>query len=287
MNNFFPPKKKKKESGLERTRRALGLAKDTAQVSRSLLAKNPEKAVGQFIVAGLKMANEANPFADPTTNALKLVDPLKSLGLGVLGWSPETLMAAIDKKYNGWTEEKVHEALEHFHKTGSLMTDVPQLVREKIYAIRVIATSNSAQTEWHVFEKIGGAFNDRVVQFGTVEPLTAAECARTVAIIENIRPDTYENGVKIYIGAACHEDGLYTAQPVKWLAMAEPYLQQMNFESTGELPDPVVKQSITSALATYRIHKATIREVPEELIPVQASKLLAIEEYADEVVREV
>jgi len=236
-------------------------------------------------MAGLKMAADTNPFYTPTANPLVLLEALKKLGIGALAWTPETLMAAIDQKFGGWSKAQADDALEHFHHTGTLKTNVPQLVREKLYAIRVISTSNSAQTEWHIFEKIGGVFNDRVAQFGTVEPLSAAECARTVALIEEMRPDTYENEVKIYIAASCHVDGLYTAAPVKWLAMAEPYLQQMNFETTGEHVDPQVKDAIGAEFAKYKANKGTLREVEEELVPVQATKLLAIDEYAEEVLR--
>jgi hypothetical protein len=285
LSSFFPPPKKKKEGVFEQTKRHLGLLKSTVQVGEAAISKNPEKAMQQLVVAGLKMAEEI-PFYNPAVNPLKLIDGLKTLGIGALAWSPETLMAAIDRKYHNWSDDEVANALEHFHKTGTLKTDVPQLVREKIYAIRVISTSNTAQTEWHVFEKIGGAFNDRVAQFGTLEPLSAAECAKTVALIETIRPDTYENEIKIYIAASCFSDGLYTVDPVKWLAIAETYLQQMNFESTGEHVDPTIKTKILDALNTYRAYKTTVREVPDELAAVQASKLLAIEEYVDEALKE-
>lgn len=283
---FKPFPQKKQEGGLEQTKHQLQLLRRSTQIGGSLVSKNPERAVSQLIVAGLKMAGE-DVFYNPLVNPLRLVDGLKSIGIGVLGWSPETLMASIDRKFGHWTESQVAEALDYFHKTGNLKTDVPQLVREKIYAIRVVATSNSAQTEWHIFEKIGGVFNDRIAQFGTVEPLTAAECARTVAIIEEVRPDSYENEIKIYIGAACHMSGLYTVAPVKWLAMAEPYLQQMNYEATADRIEVGLKDEIAVKLAQYRNAKMTLREVPDDVVSVQASKLLAIEEYAEEVLKEV
>ena len=287
---FFPPShlpiEKKKEDGLEHVRKELRLLKSTLQVGQSVLSKSPEKAIQQAVIAGLKMAN-SNIFYNPAVNPLSLIDPLKTLGIGTLGWSPETLMSAIDKKFGGWSDDHVADALEHFHRTGILKTGVPQVVREKIYAIRVVSTSNSAQTEWHIFEKIGGAFNDRVAQFGTVEPLSAAECARTIAIIENIRPDTYEEEIKIYIASSCHTDGLYTVSPVKWLAMAESYLQQMNLDATGEQIDISLRSKIADTLAQFRGAKYTLREVEDELISVQALKLLAIEEYAEETLREI
>ena len=285
IGRIQPPFLRKSENEPHKLKTDLKLLKTTVQVGNSLIAQNPGKAVQQLVVAGIKMA--ANDiFYNPSVNPLKLVDALKTLGIGALGWAPETLMSAIDKKYGGWTDEQVAEALEHFHKTGTLKTKVPQLVREKLYAIRVIATSNSAQTEWHIFEKIGGVLNDRIAQFGTVEPLSAAECARTVAIIEDIRPDTYENEIKIYIGASCHSDGLYTVAPCKWLAMAEPYLQQMNFEATGDQIDLEVKKTIEDALGHLEKTKHEPHEVDDSLVEIQACRLLAINEYAEEVLKD-
>lgn len=282
---FTSPSKKsehKKPGGLEEVRKDLHLLKSTLQAGQSFAHKNPEKAVQQMVMAGLKMASHS-VFYNPLASPLKLADALKTLGIAALSWAPEVLMATIDQKFGGWTQDQAAEAIEHFHLTSTLKTEVPQLVREKIYAIRVIATSNSAQTEWHIFEKVGGAFNDRVAQFGVVESLTASECAKTVAIIEDIRPDTYENEIKAYIGAACHTDGLYTVSPVKWLALAETYLQQMNFEATGDHVDPDMVKTIADTLSHLRATKTQLRELEDSLVEVQASKLLAIEEYAAEV----
>jgi hypothetical protein len=280
--SFKPePKKKDEGTGVDAAK-GLRLAKSTLSIGESLQARNPEKALHQVMMAGLKMAS-AHPFADSLVSPITLALEIKKLGIAVLGWTPETLMATIDQNFNHWTSAQVHDALEYFHKSGVLKTDVPQLVREKIYAIRVIATSNSAQTEWQTFEKVGGAFNDRLAKFGAVEALTPGECARTVAIIENIRPDTYENEVKVYIAACCHAYGLLTVSPVKWLAFADPYLQKLNQESTGEQLDPGVVIQVTNKMAAL---KDTVHEVEEDVISIQAAKLLAIDYMAEEATSE-
>lgn len=222
-------------------------------------------------------------FHDRLANPLLLSRGLKKLGVSVLGWAPETLMSALDQKFSGWNQGQVAEALEYFHKNGTIKSDIPQLVREKIYAIRVVATSNSAQTEWHVFEKVGGAFNDRTAKFGVVEPLSAAECARTIAVMENVRPDTYQNEIKIYIAASCHHDGLLTVSPLKWLSMADQYLQQMNRDSTGESLGPALKDQIVQTFEKLRSDPTAVKEVGDDLVSVQAAKLAAIHAYAEEI----
>ena len=260
-------------------KKGLRLVRSTLQVGEAL-KHSPEKAFQQAIISGLKMASE-NPFKDPLVNPLHLAAALKKMGIAVLGWAPEVLMTTIDRETNGWTDAQVSEAIEHYHSTGTLKTEVPQLVREKIYAIRVVATSDSAQSEWHTFEKVGGAFNDRTAKFGVVEPLSAGECAKTIAIIEDIRPDSYSNEIKIYIAACAHTAGLLTVSPVKWLAMSESYLQQMNKDATGEEISIATKSSIIRRVEELRTSQ--MQEVEDDVIHIQAAKLIEIDMMADEV----
>ena len=275
------PEKPKESDPLERK---LKLAKGALGISQSALTGSAEKAFHQALVPGLKMASEG-VFKDPLANPLHLTRALKKLGIAVLAWTPETLAATIDEKFNGWDKTKVSDALTSFHKTGVIKSDIPQLVREKIYAIRVIATSNSAQTEWHIFEKVGGAFNDRAAKFGIVEPLSAAECARTVAIIENIRPDSYTDEVKIYIAVCCHQAGLLTVSPVNWLSHCDPYLQELNRQATGDTLSAEMREKISAKYAETLSNTSSAKEVPDEVIAVQAAKLAAIHLYAEEILR--
>jgi hypothetical protein len=273
--------KKPDHNPLDKTKRELQTVKSVVSVGQSFKNKNPEKAVQQMLMAGIKMAG--SPFSDPLIKPLALVRELKKIGIGALTWEPETLMNVIDTRYHGWTPERVVKASEHFHKTGTLDTDVPKLVREKIFALRVVGTSNSAQNEWDIFEKVGGAFNDRVAQFGVTEPLSPSECAATVAVIESVRPEEYANEVKIYIAASCHEEGLCTVTPVKWISMAEPHLQEMNESAMGEPVDPALKNSIKLAYNNLIQRAETLREVPDTVELVQATKLIAIEYAAREI----
>lgn len=268
-----PTKDKKETAGPNK----LQLAKATLGIGASLVQGSGEKALHKALLTGIKMADH-HPFQDPLENPLSLAQSFKRLGLGALTWSPETLYSEIDRRYNGWDDAKVAEALTHFHKYGVIKTDVPQLVREKIYAIRVVATSDTAHTEWHVFEKVGGAFNDRTAKFGVVEPLSAAECARTIALMENIRPDSYSDEIKIYIAACCHEAGLLTVEPIKWLSMSEAYLQRMNKDAMEEAVSPQEKEFI---IKKYLEEKSqTMREIADDVVSIQAAKLIAIDHYA-------
>lgn len=255
-----------------------------ANVAKNLIGGNLEKAFARTIVSGIKLA-EANPFVNPAVNPLKLAQELRLIGIGVLGWTPETLFSVIDRMYNGWSEEKAAKALEEFHDTGNIVTDVPSLVRQKIYAIRIVATSDIAHNEWHIFEKVGCAFNDRVAQFGVVEKLTPGECARAVSVIEHIRPDQdgYSKEIKAYVGASCHEDGILTLSPSKYLRFADEDLRMFNYQADGNRIKPEAIGIIRRKYdAIKEADKSTLNLV-EDISTIQALKLLAIDTMGDEV----
>lgn len=281
---FKPLIQRQEESDpLKSGKRAVRIVRSGVQIGHDLKGLNPRLAVQHSIEAGLKLAS-SGVFYDALANPLALTNELKIMGEVTLTWAPEVLMAEIDRKYQGWTDTQVTDAIESFHKEGFLKTAVPELVRQKIYAIRVIATSNGAQSEWNIFEKIGAAFNDRLALFGEVQQMSATECARTIACIENIRPEEYSEEVKIYIAACAHEDGLYTVESTKWLKFCESYLQQMNSESSGEPVNTTLKQKILQAYEGLRARKEHLAAVEEDVASIQAVKLLAIDASAEEVI---
>lgn len=242
-----------------------------------------ERAVVGTVLTGIKMASAK--LCDPLIKPLELLEEIKKLGVGALTWKPETLMAVIDRECSGWTEVQVAEALEHFHKTGELKTNVPALLRQKIYALRVIMTSDTVHSEWHIFEKVGGVFNDRNANFNIVEPLSPAECAATVAIIESIRPDSYSEEIKAYIAASCHESGIYSLAPSKYLAMADGPLQMMNEEETGRKTVPDLVKKIAEKVKTLKANASKMEGIAEEFASIQALKILVIDHTGDEAIR--
>lgn len=242
-----------------------------------------EQAVVGTVLTGIKMASAK--LCDPLIKPLELLEEIKKLGIGALTWKPETLMSVIDRECSGWTDEQVGEALEHFHRTGELKTNVPALLRQKVYALRVIMTSDTVHNEWHIFEKVGGVFNDRNANFNIVEPLSPTECAATVAIIESIRPDKYSDEIKAYIAASCHENGIYTLTPSKYLSMADAPLQMMNEEETGRKTSPDLVKKISEKVKTLKVNAGKIKGVKEEFDSIQALKILAIDHTGDEAIR--
>jgi hypothetical protein len=275
-----PHSQVKRDQNQDDILKKLKLVRAGHSIAGNLAQGDVDKAFSKVIVSGIKLAS-LNPFADPNVNPLTLASHLKTLGIAVLGWAPETLFSTIDRMYFGWTAERAAAALEKFQETGVMQTDVPLMVRQKIYAIRIIATSDTAHNEWHVFEKVGSAFNDRVAKFGIVEKLSPGECARTIAIIEDIRPDDYSDEIKVYIAATSHEDGILTLSPSKYLYMAESRLTQMNHDSMGTLVPQDIRDKIRKKLELLKTNSGKI-EPGDDLITIQALKLLAIDQMGED-----
>lgn len=237
--------------------------------------------VANTVLRGIKMAEV--PVVDQFISPLILVEVLKRAGPQSLVWKPETLCAYIDENYSGWTKEQVADALVSFHEAGVLTTSVPPLVRQKLYALRTIMTSDTAHVEWHIFEKVGCAFNNRLADFSTVEPMSFSECAVTIALMDIIRPDTLGHEVLAYVAAACHQAGLYTVAPSKYLKQADPLLRMMNQEETGRQTDDRIVSSIASKVAEIQKNPAG-NSIEDDFVVVQAVRLFAADAAGDSAV---
>jgi hypothetical protein len=270
-----PPQHRDGNHQLQLVRAGTGIV---SQVSRG----QNEKAFANAVLAGIKLADDREAMKNPLASPLAISRELKTLGINALAWKPETLMAEIDRKYYGWTTQQVADALDHFHETGELQTNISPILRQKIYAIRLVATGDAAHNEWHVFEKVGCAFNDRTVHFGLVERLSSGEAARTLAFIEALRPDSYSSEVRAYIAACCHEDGLYTTKPSKYLALADEALEAMNCESSGMRRNNGLCQRIIAKVATLKANVTGSTDLVDNIETAQAAKIVAADIMAEE-----
>jgi hypothetical protein len=279
-----PKKPQTEQDQLKARQRELKLVRSGTSIADHLAHGRLDKALAAAVSSGIKLAADPREvFHNPHSSPLAVVAALKTLGIQALGWKPETLMAAIDRRYYDWTDDQVAAALEHFHETGEIKTNVPSLLRQKIYAIRIISTTDIPHNEWSVFEKVGCAFNDRAVHFGLVEHLSAAECARTVALIETLRPDKYSEEVRTYIAACCHEDGLLTVKPSKYLGIANAHLQEFNAQSTGARLSTAFEDKINQKI--LQLKARAIEAAPlEDTETIQAIKLIAADAAGDEAI---
>ena len=282
MKPLQPQTQEKTKSEVDRRRHQLQIAKGVFGLGQGLAHGNAEQTLVRAMSLGTKLAS--SPFYDAKANIITLLKELKAMGAEVLLKTPETLFAYIDKRIGNKTEKEAADAIEHFHETGLLLTDVPPLVRNKIYAIRTASMSDAPYEEWNIFEKVGGAFNGRVANFSHLEPMSSGECAVTVALLDAIRPDTFSNEVKIYIAACCHQDGLLTVKPVEYLSIAEEYLQQFNEETSGRKADLSSVEGIK--IEFDKLKSGEVSGSSDESVEhIQAGKLLGAYLMAQEAIQ--
>lgn len=101
-------------------------------------------------------------------------------------WEPETIWSMVD---------------------GIL--DLSEENKNQIQALQVVVNTDFAFEEWHVFEKVGHAFNGNHVSFGELQPLEPDDAAWTCKALELIRPKAeYDDEVLAYIAACANNAGI-------------------------------------------------------------------------------
>lgn len=87
-------------------------------------------------------------------------------------------------------------------------------LRDVVMALQCTVNTNSPFEHWHIFEKVGLAFNNHHVDFGVVQPLEPNEASLTIYILKMIRPkEEFDPEVLGYIAAVCHSAGIVYTPP--------------------------------------------------------------------------
>jgi len=283
---YLKPAKKKevKEDPAKAVRRDLSIAKSVSSVAKDVIKGDPSKAFHNAIISGIKLA-DGGLYYNPNVAVRDLLEKLKSdFGLKFLTLEPETLFGEIDR-LQGWSRERMNVALDHFTDTGEIDSEIPIIVRNKIFALRVVCTSDSAYESWEVFEKVGGAFNDRAAQFDTLEPLSAFECAKTIALLWSISADKFSNEVLGYVAACCYESGLYSTTPSHWLYVCDAQLSAIILSEQGALDSELIKNT-QIRYNDLKAGASLTEENQHDAAWMQATKLRSIDLTVDEAIDE-
>jgi hypothetical protein len=117
---------------------------------------------------------------------------------------------------------------------------VGELVRNKIMALRLTATTDIPWIDWDVFEDCGLSWNDVVPVIGSFQPMTPMQLAFAIQIMRGIRPDDpFAHEVKAYIAAVLDEHGWVWA-PEEWFDGAQEVLER-NREHLVGLKNEVIQ----------------------------------------------
>jgi hypothetical protein len=121
-----------------------------------------------------------------------------------------------------WEPETIWQTL----TTDHAVDPEPEL-KNIIMALQLTARSNAPFEHWHIFEKVGHAFNGNPVDFNVLQPLELHEAALTVFILDTIRPaQAFDDEVLGYIGGVAKFSGIVFL-PAAWFDNAQKYLDEL------------------------------------------------------------
>lgn len=176
---------------------------------------NPTAAIGKYLVAkATKELIKEQPEEFQKKSSLDAI--------GLYGFMNEH----HGREWWDWEPETLWKTIEDDHISGATPTEL----KEAILALQVILNTNSPFENWHIFEKVGHAFNMNNVDFSILQPLELDEAALTVAIMNRIRPkQEYEPEVLTYIAVCARQSGM-AYLPENMFPGVQKYLDELNFD---------------------------------------------------------
>lgn len=191
-----------------------------------------------------------------------------------------TLGTILLKKYGAeyitWESETLKEAIEEdFGSLGDLSW-------QKIQAIRLLHSNNSAWNEWEVFENICACNSNENVIFSLSQPPEPEDIAVTLEVLKTVSTDyEYHKDVIGYIASACLYDGLWCLP--ESLSLAQESIKDYDKFKGITRDYPSVKKAVKGKTKMY--------EDPSTLGECQANRILLVnqtlKEYNSKLVSEL
>lgn len=159
---------------------ALGLAKKVINA-----AHDPKKVVSRAII-GLTAKELLKEGSVPVLRLFGLLND--NYGTEWHDWEPETIWDTLSRE-QGITLDRE--------------------LKDMVLALQLTVNTNGPFEHWHVFEKVGHAFNENIVDFQILQPLELDEAALTLSVLGKIRKAIdVEDEVCGYIAAVAKESGV-------------------------------------------------------------------------------
>lgn len=167
---------------------------------------NPKRALGKAIVS--KAVLDSAFEKEAATSILNVYHALNEhYKQDWWDWEPETIWQTLTKELG----------VEAF----------PEL-RAMILALQLTLRTNQPFEHWHIFEKVGHAFNFNPVDFSIVQPLELTEIAWAYKVLESLRAKAeYAPEIWTYMAAAAKSSGVVYLPP-KYFGEAQAHLDRMH-----------------------------------------------------------
>lgn len=153
---------------------------------------------------------------------------------------------------------------------------VGEVVRNKVMALRLAATTEAPWMDWDTFEDSGLAWNDIIPTMGSFQPMTPMQLAFTLEVLRGIRPDEeFGHEIRAYTAAILDDHGWVWA-PEEYFGDVQEILERGREHLAG------VKQEVISAWEKIKdIDPQTIEWTEEEPISIHLLKLFVVKTYLE------
>lgn len=248
MAKYAKEDKEEKKHGITpktTVRQALGVAKDLSKPSKT----KQEAALAKRVL----------------TVATKSTMSMLSKMAGI---SPIGIYDLLNRQYGSdwqdWEPETIWQTL--YQEQAVTPTEE---VKNLIQAIQLVCKTNFAFEDFHVFEKVGHAFNLNPVMFDTIQPLEPDEIALEMVILKAIRPQVdFEDEINGYIAACAKSAGMVYLPESIFGVEPQIFLDQLG-------NDLELKAEVISHLD--KIEGAAVDE--DSPLDIQLSRIQEIREY--------
>lgn len=190
-------------------------------------------------------------FTDRDTHPLHLATLLKAqYNDDWVGWLPETLWEIIRKDF----------------------TPISDVNKNKIQALSVSLSTDTPWMDWHIFENVGKSFNGIIPHFGVMHPLSPAEAAFTLSVLDRLHDFEPSPEVQGYIASCCLYYGLILL-PKEWFGDIQELVDKQNQNLD-------IKKEVK--LAWNKVKKQDLSEIEfseDTPIDVQVKHLSDVKEY--------
>jgi len=199
------------------------------------------------------------------SNARKVWNEEKTSSVSILGLY-EQLSNMFGSEWHDWEPETIWSSLVAEGYEG-----LNENVKDAILALQLISKTNQAHENWHIFEKVGHAFNFNNVDFSVLQPLELDEVALTLKVLNKIRPkQEFELEVDGYIASCARNCGVvYLPSDLFPNKTAQDFLDELN----NDIP---LKNNVSERWS----HSPMPRKVDPLPLKVQLLRLEEIKEYA-------
>lgn len=174
------------------------------------------------------------------------------------GMSPVQIYSLLTDHYKrdwwDWEPETIWQTLKI-----EFGVDVDRAVRDNVMAIQVVLNTDAPFEHWHIFEKVGHAFNGNPVEFQITQPLNLLEIAWTVKVLKTLRAqEELEPEIYGYIAAAAKNSGVVYLPPEYFGELSQSYLDKLGNDA---LLKEKVRLKKDDGSAAYKIQVLGLKEI--------------------------